>query len=51
MAGDILYGYLYNLVKTMLKDRKVDNGFAEWLTESCRTYENSKYISLLEDSH
>ena len=51
MAGDILYVYLYNILISMLEDRKVDNGFAEWLTELCSTYENSKYISLIEDSH
>ena len=49
MAGDILDGYLYDLLMTMLEERGVDNGFAERLSEWCSAYENSKYISLLED--
>jgi len=49
VAGDILDGYLYDLLMTMLEERGVDNGFAERLSEWCSAYENSKYISLLEE--
>merc|ERR1719273_1934603 len=49
VAGDILDGYLYDLLMTMLGERGVDNNFAERLSEWCSTYEHSRYISLLED--
>lgn len=49
VAGDILDGYLYDLMMTMLEERGVDNNFAERLSEWCSTYEHSRYVSLLED--
>merc|ERR1712115_657632 len=49
VAGDILDGYLYDLLMTMLEERGVDNNFAERLSEWCSTYEHSRYINLLED--
>merc|ERR1719464_828040 len=49
VAGDILDGYLYDLMMTMLEERGVDNNFAERLSEWCSTYEHSRYITLLED--
>jgi len=49
VAGDILDGYLYDLLMTMLEERGVDNGFAERLSEWCSAYEHSRYVSLLED--
>jgi len=49
VAGDILDGYLYDLLMTMLEERGVDNNFAERLSEWCSSYEHSRYINLLED--
>merc|ERR1719273_2454217 len=49
MAGDILDGYLYDLMMTMLEERGVDNVFAERLSEWCSSYEHSQYINLLEE--
>jgi len=49
VAGDILDGYLYDLLMTMLEERGVDNNFAERLSEWCSSYEHSRYIALLED--
>jgi len=48
VAGDILDGYLYDLMMTMLEERGVDNEFAERLSEWCSSYEHSQYINLLE---
>jgi len=49
VAGDILDGYMYDLLMTMLEERGVDNNFAERLSEWCSSYENSRYINLLEE--
>jgi len=49
VAGDILDGYLYDLLMTMLEERGVDNVFAERLSEWCSSYEHSQYINLLEE--
>ena len=49
VAGDILDGYLYDLLMTMLEERGVDNGFTERLSEWCSAYEHSRYVTLLED--
>jgi len=48
VAGDILDGYLYDLLMTMLEERGIDNNFAERLSEWCSSYEHSQYINLLE---
>jgi len=49
VAGDILDGYLYDLLMTMLEERGVDNVFAERLSEWCSAHEHSQYINLLEE--
>merc|ERR1712211_176023 len=49
VAGDILDGYMYDLLMTMLEERGVDNNFAERLSEWCSSYEHSRYINLLEE--
>jgi len=49
VAGDILDGYLYDLLMTMLEERGVDNTFAERLSEWCSSHEHSQYINLLEE--
>lgn len=48
VAGDILDGYLYDLLMTMLEERGVDNVFAERLSEWCSSHEHNQYINLLE---
>jgi len=48
VAGDILDGYLYDLLMTMLEERGVDNTFAERLSEWCSSHEHGQYINLLE---
>ena len=48
VAGDILDGYLYDLLMTMLEERGVDNSFAERLSEWCSSHEHQQYINLLE---
>merc|ERR1712123_449436 len=49
VAGDILDGYLYDLLMTMLEERGVDNVFVERLSEWCSSQEHSQYINLLEE--
>jgi len=49
VAGDILDGYLYDLLMTMLEERGVDNTFAERLSEWCSSHEHGQYINLLEE--
>merc|ERR1719436_1766552 len=46
VAGDILDGYLYDLLMTMLEERGLDNNFAERLSDWCSGYEQSQYIGL-----
>jgi len=48
-SGQILDGYMYDLLMTMLEERGVDNNFAERLAEWCTSYEHSRYVTLLED--
>jgi len=49
VAGDILDGYLYDLLMTMMEERGVDNVFVERLSEWCSSHEHSQYINLLEE--
>jgi len=49
VAGEILDGYMYDLLMTMLEERGVDNGFVERLSEWCSSYEHNNYVSLLEN--
>lgn len=48
VAGDVLDGYLYDLLMNFLEEKGVSNEFAEKLSEFSTAYEHSSYISLLE---
>lgn len=48
VAGDVLDGYLYDLLMNFLEEKGISNEFAEKLSEFSTTYEHSNYISLLE---
>ncbi|XP_011696923.1 PREDICTED: complement component 1 Q subcomponent-binding protein, mitochondrial [Wasmannia auropunctata] len=47
-AGEILDGYLYDLLMNYLEEKGVSNEFAEKLIEMSTSYEHTAYISLLE---
>ncbi|XP_067140413.1 complement component 1 Q subcomponent-binding protein, mitochondrial-like [Centruroides vittatus] len=49
VSGDIMDGYLYDLLMNMLEDRGIGNEFADLLVEYCTSYEHSKYVGLLEE--
>lgn len=48
VAGDVLDGYLYDLLMNLLEEKGVSNDFVEKLSELSTAYEHSSYISLLE---
>lgn len=48
VAGDVLDGYLYDLLMNFLEEKGISNEFAEKLSEFSTAYEHSSYISLLE---
>jgi complement component 1 Q subcomponent-binding protein, mitochondrial len=48
VAGDVLDGYLYDLLMNFLEEKGVSNEFAEKLSDFSTAYEHSSYISLLE---
>lgn len=48
VAGDVLDGYLYDLLMNYLEEKGVSNEFAEKLSEFATEYEHQSYISLLE---
>lgn len=48
VAGDVLDGYLYDLLMNFLEEKGVSNEFAEKLSEFSTEYEHQSYISLLE---
>jgi len=48
VAGDVLDGYLYDLLMNFLEEKGVSNEFAEKLSDFSTAYEHSNYISLLE---
>lgn len=48
VAGDVLDGYLYDLLMNFLEEKGVSNEFAEKLSEFSTAYEHQSYISLLE---
>lgn len=48
VAGDVLDGYLYDLLMNYLEEKGVSNEFAEKLSEFSTAYEHQSYISLLE---
>jgi len=49
VAGDVLDGYLYDLLMNLLEEKGVSNEFAEKLSDLSTAYEHSSYIGLLEN--
>lgn len=48
VAGDVLDGYLYDLLMNVLEEKGISNEFVEKLSDFSTSYEHSAYISLLE---
>ncbi|KFB45411.1 AGAP003987-PA-like protein [Anopheles sinensis] len=48
VAGDVLDGYLYDLLMNFLEEKGVSNEFAEKMSDFASTYEHAKYVELLE---
>jgi complement component 1 Q subcomponent-binding protein, mitochondrial len=48
VAGDVLDGYLYDLLMNLLEEKGISNEFAEKLSDLSTSYEHSAYIALLE---
>ncbi|XP_068633333.1 complement component 1 Q subcomponent-binding protein, mitochondrial [Battus philenor] len=48
VAGDVLDGYLYDLLMNLLEEKGVSNEFAQKLSDFSTAYEHSAYINMLE---
>ncbi|KAH8370716.1 hypothetical protein KR093_004762 [Drosophila rubida] len=48
VAGDVLDGYLYDLLMNLLEEKGISNEFAEKLSDLATAHEHTSYISLLE---
>lgn len=48
VAGEVLDGYLYDLLMNLLEEKGISNEFVEKVSEVATTYEHSAYIGLLE---
>ncbi|KAL0838523.1 hypothetical protein ABMA28_016640 [Loxostege sticticalis] len=48
VAGDVLDGYLYDLLMNLLEEKGVSNEFAQKLSDFSTAYEHAAYINLLE---
>ncbi|RVE42970.1 hypothetical protein evm_012374 [Chilo suppressalis] len=48
VAGDVLDGYLYDLLMNVLEEKGVSNDFVQKLSDFSTAYEHSAYINLLE---
>lgn len=48
VAGDVLDGYLYDLLMNYLEEKGISNEFAEKLSDFSTSYEHHQYVSLLE---
>lgn len=48
VAGDVLDGYLYDLLMNLLEEKGVSNEFAEKLSDLATAHEHTSYICLLE---
>lgn len=48
VAGDVLDGYLYDLLMNLLEEKGISNDFVEKLSELSTNYEHSMYVSFLE---
>uniref|UniRef100_A0A1L8E2Y3 Putative complement component 1 n=1 Tax=Nyssomyia neivai TaxID=330878 RepID=A0A1L8E2Y3_9DIPT len=48
VAGDVLDGYLYDLLMNLLEEKGISNEFVDKLCEFSTHFEHSQYINLLE---
>lgn len=48
VAGDVLDGYLYDLLMNLLEEKGISNDFVEKLSDLSTSYEHSMYVSFLE---
>ncbi|XP_043486548.1 complement component 1 Q subcomponent-binding protein, mitochondrial [Polistes fuscatus] len=48
VAGEIIDGYLYDLLMNYLEEKGISNEFAEKIIELSTNYEHTAYVSLLE---
>lgn len=48
VAGEIVDGYLYDLLMNYLEEKGVSNAFAEKIVDLSTNYEHTAYVSLLE---
>ncbi|CAG4982678.1 unnamed protein product [Colias eurytheme] len=48
VAGDVLDGYLYDLLMNVLEEKGVSNEFVQKLSDFSTAYEHTAYINLLE---
>lgn len=48
VAGDVLDGYLYDLLMNFLEEKGISNEFAEKMSDFASAYEHAKYVELLE---
>ncbi|CAK1551354.1 unnamed protein product [Leptosia nina] len=48
VAGDVLDGYLYDLLMNLLEEKGISNDFVQKLSDLSTAYEHSAYINLLE---
>ncbi|KAM3957126.1 complement C1q binding protein P32 [Aphomia sociella] len=48
VAGDVLDGYLYDLLMNLLEEKGISNDFVQKLSDFSTAYEHSAYINLLE---
>lgn len=48
VAGDVLDGYLYDLLMNLLEEKGVSNEFVQKLSDFSTAYEHTAYINLLE---
>ncbi|KAK7791055.1 hypothetical protein R5R35_007147 [Gryllus longicercus] len=49
VAGDVLDGYLYDLLMNILEEKGISNEFVEKLSDLSTAYEHSCYLALLEN--
>ncbi|XP_026761686.1 complement component 1 Q subcomponent-binding protein, mitochondrial [Galleria mellonella] len=48
VAGDVLDGYLYDLLMNLLEEKGISNDFVQKLSDFSTAYEHAAYINLLE---
>lgn len=49
VAGEVLDGYLYDLLMNFLEEKGISNEFVEKISDFSTAYEHSSYITLLEN--